>query len=140
MKKLWLGLGLLAALLALGLGVLGMLGERSRRTEAALERAAGAAEAGDMALALDRAGEALRYWQAVTPGIDAVTSHEETDEIRRALAELLALAENGQREDFLALCARLRVMTAHLAEMERPRWHNLLAIFPFVLYMPGSFL
>ena len=67
MKKLWLGLGLLAALLALGLGVLGMLGERSRRAGAALERAAGAAEAGDMALALDRAGEALRYWQAVTP-------------------------------------------------------------------------
>ena len=140
MKKLWLGLGLLGILLALGLGVLGMLAERSRRTDAALGRAAEAAEAGDMALALDRAGEALQYWQAATPGIDAVTSHEETDEIQRALAELLALAKSGKREEFLALCARLRVMTAHLAEMERPRWYNLLSGLPFWLYMPGSFL
>ena len=140
MKKLWLGLGLLAALLVLGFGVLGLLAERSRRTEAELGRACAAAGAGDMALALEHAALARQSWQAATPTVDAVTSHEETDEIHRALAELLALAENSQRADFLALCARLRVMTAHLAEMERPRWYNLLSILPFGLYISEPFL
>ena len=127
MKKLWLGLGLLAMLLILGLGELGMLAERSRRAGEALTRAYEAAEAGDMALALDRALRVRRYWESATPAVDAVTSHEETDEIRRSLAELPALAENGQSADFLALCGRLRVMIAHLAEMERPRWYNILS-------------
>ena len=126
MKKLWLGLGLLAALVILGLGALGLLSERSRRAGAALERAAEAAEAGDMARALDCAEQVRRYWQSAVPAVDALTSHEETDEIQRALAELLALGRCGMREEFLALCARLRVMTAHLAEMERPRWYNIL--------------
>ncbi len=126
MKKLWLGLGLLAGLLVLGLGVLGLLTEKSSRAEEALRRASEAAEAGDMALALERAAEARQCWQAAVPAVDAVTSHEETDEIQRGLAELLALGRSGKREDFLACCARVRVMTAHLAEMERPVWYNIL--------------
>ena len=126
MKKLWLGLGLLAALVILGLGALGLLSEKSRRTGEALEQAAEAAGAGDMALACEYAAQLRQYWQTVIPAVDALTSHEETDEIQRALAELLALGRCGTWEEFLALCARLRVMTAHLAEMERPSWYNLL--------------
>ena len=126
MKKLWLGLGLLAALLALGLGSLGMLAARSARAEAVLAQAAEAAGAGDMARAADLAARAQALWQAALPAVDAVTSHEETDEICRALAELRSLGRSGQREEFLALCARLEVMAAHLAEMERPRWYNIL--------------
>ena len=130
MKKLWLGLGLLAALLALGLCVLGMMKEKSNRAGEALERAAAAAEAGDMALATEAAARARQYWQASTPAVDAVTSHEETDEMLRGLAELLALGRGGSREEFLALCARLRVIAAHLGEMERPRWYNVLSSAP----------
>ena len=126
MKKLWLGLGLLAALLALGLGSLGLLTVQSKRAEAGLAQAAEAAEAGDMARALDCAEQVRRYWQSAVPAVDAVTSHEETDEIRRCLAELLAEGRSGRREEFLTLCARLRTLTAHLAEMERPRWYNVL--------------
>ena len=126
MNKLWLGLGLLAALLALGLGSLCLLTEHSSRAEAGLALAADAAEAGEMALACEYAAQVCRYWQAAVPAVDAVTSHEETDEIQRCLAELLAEGRSGRREEFLTLCARLRVMTAHLAEMERPRWYNLL--------------
>lgn len=140
MKKLWLGLGLLAALAALGLGVLGVMTEKSQRAEALLVRASEAAEAGNMARALDWAVRARQVWQAATPAIDAVTSHEETDEMQCALAELLALGRGGQREDFLALCARLRVMAAHLREMERPRWYNLLSFCPPGLYMSNPFL
>ena len=126
MKKLWLGLGLLAALLSLGLGSLGLLTARSARAEAGLALAAEAAEAGDMALARAYAAQVRQYWQTAVPAVDAVTSHEETDEIQRCLSELLAEARSGRREEFLTLCARLRTMTAHLAEMERPRWYNIL--------------
>ena len=126
MKKLWLGLGLLAALLALGLGSLRLLTARSGRAEAGLALAAEAAGAGDMAMACEYAAQVRQYWQDALPAVDAVTSHEETDEIRRCLAELLAEGRSGRREEFLALCARLRAMTAHLAEMERPRWYNIL--------------
>ena len=62
-----------------------------------------------------------------------MTSHEETDEITRGLAELAACAETGQREDFLALCARLTVQTAHLRQMERACWYNILTAEPFAL-------
>ena len=55
-----------------------------------------------------------------------MTSHEETDEVRRSFAELLARAETGQWEEFQAGCARLQVMTAHLRQMERARWYNIL--------------
>jgi hypothetical protein len=125
-KKLWLGLGLLAALLALGLGSLGMLAARSARAGAVLAQAAEAAGEGDMARAADLAARAQALWQGDLPAVDAVTSHEETDEICRALAELRSLGRSGKREEFLALCARLEVMAAHLAEMERPRWYNIL--------------
>ena len=73
---------------------------------------------------------ALKTVDYIVEGFDrakcAIIVTIKPDEICRALAELRSLGRSGQREEFLALCARLEVMTAHLAEMERPRWYNIL--------------
>ena len=127
MKPLFWGVGLLAALLALCLGATARLSAGSAQTEQALAEAQAAARLGDGDLALDRALEAKRRWEAHIAFIDAVTSHEETDEITRGLAELTSYAEMGRREEFRALCARLMAHTAHLRQMERACWYNILS-------------
>ncbi len=127
MKPLAYGLALLAALLGLCLAAASFLCEQSARTQALLRQSYSAAEAGDLAEAEALARQAMDCFEAHTPLIDALTSHEETDEVHRTFAELLARAESGQREEFLAVCARLRVMTGHLGQMERPSWYNLLS-------------
>lgn len=127
MKPLLYALALLAALLALCLGAASFLGDQSAETQALLQKSYDAAETGDLAGAEALARRALGRWEAHMPLIDALTSHEETDEVRRTFAELLSRAETGQREEFLAVCARLTVMTGHLGQMERPKWYNLLS-------------
>ena len=148
MKHLLWGIGLLAALLALCLGASARLSASSRQTEALLVRSAEAARMGEREQARDWAERAKRCWDAHTPLIDAVSSHEETDEITRGLTELTVYAEAGRKTEFLALCARLTAQTAHLRQMERARWYTILAAEPWLrrflcsdaLYTGGGFL
>ncbi len=133
MKPLAYGLGLFLALLAFCLGAAALLCEKSGEAEAALRQAYDAARGGDMALAQTCALRAKDCWDRNTPLLDALTSHEETDEIRRDFSELLEYAKAGQREQFLALCARLTVQTAHLRQMERACWYNILTAKLFKL-------
>lgn len=128
MKQLWFGLGLLIMLLALCLGVRSALSSGSRECDTYLSRAETAAEAGDMAGAQSHTERAARSWRKHTPFIDAVTSHDETDEILRTFAELQVYAQTQRREEFLAGCARLRTMTEHLRQMEQAKWYNILCV------------
>ena len=136
MKPLYWGLGLLTAVLVLCLGAAARLSADSRQTEALLQSAFEAAAAGEEDLATAYAERARRVWDAAIPFIDAVTSHEETDEVNRSFAELLTRAQTGQWEEFLAGCARLRVMTAHLRRMERASWYNILSAPAIFVKMP----
>ncbi len=141
MKHLAWGLGLLAALLALCLLSTARLTARSWQTEVLLQQAYASAVRGDMDGAKDLSDRARHSWEEAIPFIDAVTSHEETDELSRGFAELAAYAGIGQREEFLALCARLIAQSAHLRQMERACWYNILTaeLFaaPLFFLLPG---
>ncbi len=122
MRKLWLGLAILALLLVLCIGALVMLDGLNQQTAALLEQAAEA----DMEEAAAVSLRAKQCWENTVGFIDTVMSHEETDEIRREFSDLLVFARAKSREEYLASCGRLLVMIRHLTEMERPLWQNIL--------------
>lgn len=128
MKHLTWGLALLAVLLGVCALAAGRLSAHCARMEALLEQAAAAARKGDAAAAEALTAEARDCWAASIPFVDAVTCHEETDELTRALAELSVHAARGRWDEFLSLCARAAAQAAHLRQMEQLRWYNLLSV------------
>ncbi len=126
LKQLWFGLGILAALLAVCLGALCLLGSKNAQTAALLSQAQAAGARGDSAAAYQYSQQAKACWETHAGFIDIMMSHEETDDIHREFSDLLVFAEAGDREEFLSSCGRLLVMVNHLTEMERPLWRNIL--------------
>ena len=126
MKQLWIGIGILAGLVAVCLGAFGLLRARTVETTALLSQAQAAGVAGDTDGAIRYSLAARAQWEKHAGYIDAVMSHEETDDIHREFSDLLVYAENDKREEFLSSCGRLLVMVEHLTQMERPYWYNIL--------------
>lgn len=126
MKKLWLGICIFAALVAVCIGALGMLDARNSQTAALLAQAQAAQARDDRGEALRCSRDALVCWEKNAGFIDTIMTHEETDEIHRTFSDLLVYAESDERDEFRAACARLLCMVEHLTEMERPLWRNIL--------------
>ncbi len=126
MKQLWMGIGILAGLVAVCLGAFGILHAKNAETTMLLAQAQTAGEQGNEEDALRYSLAAKAQWEENAGFIDTVMSHEETDDIHREFSDLLVYAENNKREEFLSSCGRLLVMVEHLTEMERPYWYNIL--------------
>lgn len=126
MKKLWLGIFILAGLCAVGTGVLGVLHAKSGETLSYLAKARNARMEGDTGRAVYLSDCALECWEKNAGFMDIVMSHEETDEIKREFADLLVYAGSELPEEFYASCGKLIVMVSHLEKMEKPVLRNLL--------------
>ncbi len=126
MKHLWFGLGLIAALFALCIGTFFLLRGATAQTLQFLEQAQDAQRQEDPNAALYYSTKAQAAWERQEGLIDAIMSHEETDDIHREFSDLLVYAERREAADFLSSCGKLLVMVEHLTEMERLVWRNIL--------------
>lgn len=123
MKRIWLGLGVLAALLVVG--IWSMLRTDAVHTAMA-EQLRQAARETD-AHAAYAAGELVqRQWQEHRGLTGSTADHTQIDEIDSLFAQLEICRLRQDRDTHALLCAALSESIAALAEGHRLSWWNLL--------------
>lgn len=126
MKHLFLGLGILAVLLALGIGSSALLCRSTRDSEALLLAAEAAVAEGDLPTAAALAQQAGQAFSARQELLSALLSHEELDQIAIGFAQLRAYGAEGSREGFRAQCGELLFRLRHVAQLDQPFYYNFL--------------
>lgn len=126
MKKGWLAVGLLAAMVALSLwhvsalgGLTGDLGEQLRRAEKL-------AEQGDWDKAAELTWAASEQWDGRAFYLHVTLDHKTADDIAVGFAETLEFLEWQESGEYSAANARLMEQLKLLGEVERPNLENLL--------------
>lgn len=122
MKYLWTGVAILAVLLAVCIGVNGMLAVATEAVQNELQIAKDYGTKHDYAAAADHAKKATDEWNAHLGFFASVLCHDETDEITAGLAELQVVEDAEFLQSISSLLARL----SHIAEMDKPLLHNIL--------------
>lgn len=126
MKRIWIGIGLLAALLAVGLWLGEFMEDAHQPGAKDLNRAAALAleEDWDTAEALaKRAGE---NWQKKWRVTASVADHEPMDEIDALFAELKIYARARDEAQFSATCAHLASLLDAMGESHGCYWWNMM--------------
>lgn len=125
MKHTLLALSILAA--ALGFCLFSALHVRAQtqRVNESLAEARNAAARNDFSTAAERLHAAKKDWHAHERFFGIVLDHGELDGVNADFSELAQYAALGDRDDFLAVSARLVATIEHIRDMELPSYHNL---------------
>ena len=126
MGRLWLGIGLLALFLVLGLWIGHTMDAVHLSIADTLEIAADQALSGDMEAAMETADEAKASWEKHWHGSATVADHAPMDEIDGLIAQLECYNRADQPGDFAACCARLSLLVRAMSEAHSLTWWNLL--------------
>ncbi len=126
MKYFYIGLGVLAVLLALSIGSSALLCRSTQEPERLLRDADAALLADDFPAAAALAGRAARAFDRRRALLSSLLSHEELDEIAIGFSDLEVYAAEGSREEFRARCKELQFRLRHIAEMDLPFYYNFL--------------
>lgn len=126
MRRFWIGVGLLAVLLAAGMWT----GSRMRRTHmpcvADLENAAACAMAEDWTAAGALSGRAKEGWQNSWHLSASMANHQRMDEIDALFEELEIYRAREETSAYCAGCMYLAELLRDLGESFRLSWWNLL--------------
>lgn len=126
MKRCWLGLGLLVALLGLGIWENLQIPALTKPIARQLDEAAQLAMAGAWEAAAGKSGDAKGQWQECWDLLASTTHHGPMEEIDSLLAKAELLLQSRSAEDFSACCARLAEMIRALGESHVVNLRNLL--------------
>ena len=126
MKRLWIGLGVLAVLLAMGLWVSAAMEWTHVVMVQQLQQASRAAMAEDWPAALEAAQQAQGHWNKHRRWIAAFADHTPMDEIEGSFAEMEVYAQDREKQHFAATCARLAQLAEAMGESHAVSWWNLL--------------
>lgn len=126
MKRLWLGVGILAALLAASVWVMADAQSRADRVCQSLNQAMEAAQAGDWELVAQKTAAAQTQWEKSWDGWAALSDHTVLDQIDAGFAKLVVYGKDGYKTDFGAQCAALIRQVEALGEGHRLNWRNLM--------------
>ena len=125
MKKLWVGIAILAVLLGMGIGgalVMGHIhGDLAHRLEqAAVQCFTDWPEADFLANSARASWEQHHHWVA------ALVDHEPLEEIESLFSQLELCQNHRDTEEFAAVCLRIANICNMLEESHSPYWWNLL--------------
>ncbi len=126
MKRFWIGITVLAVLLAVGLGITLFISDSHEPISLSLAQAAQKAEAADWAQAAALAKQAMAAWMQCRDFTAAFADHTVLEEIDAIFAEIDVYAAMEDRISFAAACAHLSELTKAVAESHLPKWQNLL--------------
>lgn len=126
MARLYLGIGLLVALLVLGLWVAGSMDDLHSPIVKNLEQAAQLCLSGDFKEGAKLAQKAHGRWAGNWRRIAAVSDHTPMDEIDGLFAQAEFYAQSGNATEFAAHCARLAQRIEAVSDAQRLTWWNLL--------------
>lgn len=126
MGRFWLGVCLLAVLLALGLWINLKMTNMQQSISQTLEEAAKQTMDGDFSAGISLAKQAKDAWEIHWRGTASVADHAPMDEIDGLFAQLAVYAKAGQSGDFAAVCSRLAQLADAIGEAHSLTWWNLL--------------
>lgn len=126
MKRLWLGIGVLAALLAAGFLSMRNASIHQQRVCARLEEATQAAARGDWESAYRLTRKTAELWQEGWDAWAALSDHTELDEIDAGFARLKVYCRDGHATDFAAESSALARKIQALGDGHRLNIRNLL--------------
>lgn len=126
MKRLWLGLSLLAVLLAVSLAVQAVSHRLHDPISQDLDRAADAALAGDWAEADRLYRRARDAWQRCHSATAAMADHSPMDELDMLFGELAVYARQRETVHFAAACRSASRMARAMWEAHRLNWWSFL--------------
>ena len=126
MKRLWLGIGVLAVFLAASLLLSWYLPGLHRDLSDQLCTAAQAAEHGDMEEAARLAGSAKQRWEHSRYFVASFTDHEPLENLDSLFEELDVYRTADLPVDYAATCIQLSELCLAIAESHCLTWWNLL--------------
>ena len=127
MKRLWIGIGFLAVLLALGIGASAWANHSCTPVVSALEQAKSAAESENWQSAAVFAAQARRRWEEHRELNASMEDHEPMDEISTRFAALETYLTARDAGEFTACCAELAARVASMGEAQQALWWNILS-------------
>lgn len=126
MKRLWLGLGLLAGLLAAGLWAMAAMDSTHSSISDHLQQSAQAAQAQHWEQADDLARSAASEWKKSWHFSAAMADHTVLDNIDALFAQAEVYRQNREATAYAAACAHLTQLIDALEESHSLSWWNLL--------------
>ena len=126
MKRIWIGIGLLAALLVLGIWVAGVMEEGHHPGARDLRRAAELTMEEEWAPAEALVRRARGKWQKNWRFSAAFADHEPMDQIDGLFAELEVYAKAGDATAYSGTCAHLAELLEAMGNAHAFTWWNLL--------------
>ena len=126
MGKGWLGAGLLAVFLILGLCLSAFADKVCLPTESLLEHAAEKTLSGDFSGGIALGAEARTRWENQWSAIASMADHEPMDEVDALFAEMEIYARAGEQPHFAACCKQLARRIHSFADVHRFIWWNML--------------
>lgn len=126
MNRFWIGIGLLLALLGVGLWAMFVMDSVQSEISEDLRQSAEAAQQGNWARADELARSAMDRWEENWRFSAAMADHTALDEIDSIFSQARAYREHRQTADYAATCARLEKLIEALEEGHDLSWWNLL--------------
>lgn len=126
MGRFVFGVGLLLAMLCLGLVVMFAMDRVNEPVSQLLEDAAQAALAGDLEQGIRLAEQARKTWDNRWHTVASFADHSPMDEIDSLFAQMEVYGQTENPEDFASHCTRLSMLVAAVGEAHSLNWWNLL--------------
>lgn len=126
MKRIWIGIILLALLLGAGLWIADFMEQAHSSVSQDVRLAGKMARQEHWESARALAARGHETWQKKRPVTAAIADHEPMDEIDALFAQLEVYGEAEAAVAFRSLCAHLESQLEALAQSHRAAWWNLL--------------
>lgn len=123
MRRIWIGVGVLVVLLALGVLMMNMTDRQLSRVSETLKQAS---ETPDWKQSVSLAKTAQQAWEQKWHLLAALTDHTDMDAVDELFAELEVYRKYGAQMEHAAVCGKLFEAVRDLEENHRFSWWNLL--------------
>lgn len=126
MKRLWIGVGLLVILLAMGLSILFISLHFHRAFSQSLEQAGYAALRGDWAGAEKQAAQSKEQWERYQHFWAAFTDHEPMEQMQNLFSQLALSQDRRLAVEFASACLALVNLSEAIDESHGLHWWSVL--------------
>ena len=126
MGRLWIGIGLLLALLAIGIGMLAGSGRFFQKLSDELERSCELALSGNWQAAGEKARQSQQKWDSLRRFFSAFTDHEPVEQMQNLFARLEIFYSQQMPVDFAVACQELAHLADAIRESHSLFWWSLL--------------
>ena len=126
MLRLWIGIGILAILLAMGIGLLWGSGVFFEELSQDLQQAEDFALAGNWQAAGEKVEKSREKWEAYRPFWASFTDHEPVEQMQNLFAQLELYRTRQLEVEFAAVCRNLVHVAEAIDEAHGLRWWSVL--------------